>query len=140
MLREYLSLITHFVSDEMTASEFEREYLKLWRQDRDVHRLTPEDQAIENTWYMQFKTGEMSEAEYRTRFRSLHEKYYVNSDLQPFSDEQEIINELFYDVDAYVGDPNLFEEGDFGADELREAARKALDQLTALQAERDKSA
>ena len=44
----------------------------------------------------------------------------------------EIISELFYDVDAYYGDPALFQEGDLDAESLQQSAIRALDALRLL--------
>jgi hypothetical protein len=139
MLRAYLALIDRFVSGSISADEFEREFLALWRQDKDEHELSPGDKAIEVTLISQLRTGEITETEFSRRFHALVLPYYKGSELQPFTPQSAILDELFYDVDAYVGDPDLFEEGDLDAKGLREAARTALDQLLELQAERDRS-
>ncbi len=98
MHQAYEELIRQFVHDEISADDFEAEYIRLWYL------------ALDNF-------------------------------LSETTSASSIISDLFLDVDCYSNVPGVVDPV-LCLDEngLREAAQRALDQLTALQTERDKSA
>ncbi len=85
-LEQYITLISAFVADKIAATDFEREYLKLFKAD-------------ETEW---------PEAEFA------------------------ILDELFGDVDAFCGDPQLRGENDLDEYELKERSKMALERLQSL--------
>ncbi len=80
LLEHYISLITQFVSGEITASQFEASYLEMTRE-------LPED-------------------------------------------AYDVLNDLFSNVDAYCGDPELRDDDDLDDEELLNSAKQALKKLT----------
>lgn len=93
MLEKYTELIRQFVLGEISADDFEEQYIQLWYA------------ALDNF------LGERSP-------------------------ESKIISELFLEVDAYSNDPkSLGESFCVTADQLRDVAQLALQELLELQKE-----
>ena len=81
----------------------------------------------------QFVSGEISADDFEDRYIKL---WYLALDdfLAQISSEAKIISDLFLEVDAYSNDPEtLGTEYCTTAEELRESARKALNELLQLQ-------
>ncbi len=83
-IEKYILLITQFVLDEITASQFEMLYLEMFKDEMD----------------------------------GLPEDIY------------DVLNNLFSDIDAYCGDPDLRDGEDLDDKELLASAKKALKRLT----------
>ena len=80
----------------------------------------------------QFTSGEITADEFEDTYIDLWYQY-VKTELSVSSPETTLISDLFLEVDAYTNKPPY----NVSAEELREAARKALAELLALQKERN---
>jgi hypothetical protein len=87
----------------------------------------------------QFVTGALSADQFENRFLDLW-RGEIDGVLKQSSPQTAIISTLMLEVDAYSNDPDtLGTEFCIDGDQLREAARRALDQLTELHTEQDKT-
>ena len=80
----------------------------------------------------QFASGEITADEFEDTYIDLWYQY-VKTELSVSSPETILISDLFLEVDAYSNQP----PHNVSADELREAALKALAELLSLQKERN---
>lgn len=81
----------------------------------------------------QFVSGSIKASEFADRAVDFWSAEYES--LQGASEETRIIAQLCLDADALTNEPPY----NIGAEALRTAARRALDQLTELQTEQDKT-
>ena len=86
-------------------------------------RLKPYDDLLSS-----FVKNDISAVDFESQYLSLYK-----GDTNLFSDEEFLIlDELFGDVDAFVGDPNLRDPGDLDEVELHKRVMLALEKLTGI--------
>ena len=74
----------------------------------------------------QFVTGEITASQFETTYL---EMFKNETDILP-EDVYDVLNNLFLDVDAYCGDPELRDDEDLDDEDLVSSAKEALKKLT----------
>lgn len=79
-----------------------------------------------------FVAGSISATEFESRYLQLYK-----SDPNAYGEEEGVLFDLFTDVDVFVADPALRDEGDLDEDQLWLKAREAQEKLRAIASQRD---
>lgn len=150
----FIKLLNDFLSKKTTADEFRVGFLELWYElIGGIHdRLKPDTRlALGGLMIKHLKKRDKQRAlgkrlDNELTLESFNEQ--INEILgeeinlypiRPFSKEDKIINEFFFYVEDFTSDPETLKTYSLAVDEdqLREVAKKALDELLKIKAEKD---
>ena len=121
--------IEQFLNQTITVGQFVEDFLILWRKEMDSQKLPPEGNKILEKLRTAWMKKKISEDVYLRRKREIFETYIGRSSWN----EADIIEKLFYEVEAYYADLENFDpKYNITEDQLREAAKEALDELNQL--------
>ena len=76
--------------------------------------------------------GRPSESKQRRHIEALYADMFKNEKREFPQDVYDVLNELFCDVDAYCGDPELRDDEDLDDEQLLNCAKKALEILNSI--------
>ncbi len=131
-MTEFSALLKDFISHTISDDDFVNNFLAFRRRVQDESWLPPDIRENLVKLNKSVILKQITLGEFKQEYLDIV-KYELNEFLvKPFSTEGKIIDELFYKVDAFCGDAELFEEGDIGEDELRQAAKEAFVKLSEL--------
>jgi hypothetical protein len=123
-------LIEQFLNQTITAKEFETLFLDHWNEINDPKNLPSEANDAFAKLALKLYRRRISKEAYIEQKTKIGEKYGIE---WPPAGETAIREKLFYAVDRFCGDPELFDpQTDLTEDQLKEVAKEALDELNQL--------
>ncbi len=125
------NLIEQFLIQNITVEEFVRDFLDMRRKQIIGNKLPPEGNTALDELRTSWLKNRISQAVYLKRAEEIFERYLGKST----QSNGLILEKLFYEIDAYYdnSESEYFDpKFDITEDQLREAAKEALDELNKL--------
>jgi hypothetical protein len=117
------ALVKQFISGSISATDFKRMYLQVWREIRDEQHFseTKQPELIDERNKLEQKRlrGQISAEDFAVASRQLNQALYEGCRVQPFTKEAEHMDRLFNAVELY-SPPESRDEQHTGEKELLE--------------------